>query len=65
MKPELVVGKASKAFQPDMIIGGVGISSHHCRVTFNSEARVAKIFPNDEDENKFSVKVNGELLTGP
>ena len=62
---ELVVGRATKDFTPDLVIAGVGLGARHCVFNYEENTRVATIFPNEEDAEKFVVKVNGEVLKEP
>lgn len=65
LKPNTSVGKVTKDCEPDIKISGVGIGSPHCILQYNSEERVATVMPNEEDSEKYPVKINGELVTEP
>ena len=62
---EIIIGKANKESSPDIVISGVGIANAHCKLGYNEEERKAVIIPNEEDPEKFTVKVNGEIVKEP
>ena len=57
------IGKKTPQFEPQIAIQGVGIANRQCCLNFNGDERKATMLPNHEDVNKYSVKVNGELVT--
>jgi len=54
-----VMGKETKDSKPDIAINGVGIHANHCIISFDEGSREAKVHPNTEDPEKYTVKVNG------
>lgn len=60
------MGKQTKEFEPDIPISGVGISAQHCLIKYDEESNQTMIYPNSEDPEKYSIKVNGtQLVTEP
>lgn len=57
------IGKKQGDFEPDITIAGVGIAKEQCKIMFNPHSRTATLLPNVEDNKKFKVTVNGELVT--
>ena len=53
------MGKENKDFTPDIPINGVGITNKHCLIKYDSGSRSATVYPNAEDPEKYSIKVNG------
>ena len=53
------MGKQTKEFEPDIVVSGVGISAQHCLFKFDEGSSQTMIYPNSEDPEKFSIKVNG------
>jgi hypothetical protein len=60
------MGRQTKEFEPDVPISGVGIAAQHCLIKYDEESNQATIYPNSEDPEKYSIKVNGvQLATEP
>lgn len=59
---ENVIGKANKEYTPDIKISGVGIANRHCIIKYDPESRIAMVHPNNEDAEKYQIKVNGEAV---
>ena len=57
-----IIGRETNDFTPNLVISGAGIANKHCLIKYNEGPRSAVIFPNDEDHEKYQVKVNGRLL---
>ena len=57
---ENIIGRKNRDFTPALVISGVGISAKHCVIWFNEGNRTTQVAPNEEDPEKYSVKVNGE-----
>lgn len=53
------MGKQTKEFVPDIPISGVGISAQHCLIQYAEDSNKTTIYPNSEDPEKYSIKVNG------
>ena len=56
---ENIIGKQNKDFEPDIIISGVGISARHSVVSYDDASNSTQVHPNEEDPEKYSIKVNG------
>lgn len=59
---ENVIGKQTKEFTPDIAISGVGIAATHCVIVYDDEQRQAHVLPNQEDPEKYQIKVNGNSI---
>lgn len=59
------IGKKQGDYEPDITIAGVGIAKEQCKIMYNPNSRTATLLPNNEDNKKFKVTVNGELVTQP
>lgn len=62
---ENVCGKKTKDYEPAIVVKGVGIASHQCALVYNSDNRTCEMTPNQEDNKKYKVMVNGELVEEP
>ena len=50
---------------PHVVLSGIGIANKHCCINFNSDENQAMLLPNNEDNKKFPVKINGDLIIEP
>lgn len=57
-----MIGKETKEFKPDILISGVGIANRHCLIAYDPDTRIAMVYPNNEDAEKFQIKINGESV---
>ena len=57
------IGKKNAQFSPQISISGVGIANRQCCLNFNGDERKATMIPNEDDVNKYPIKVNGDLVT--
>lgn len=60
-----IVGKKNKEFDPDILVSGAGIANRHANLNFSEDDRQCKVIPNADDNDKFKMKVNGQLVTDP
>ena len=60
-----IIGKKMGGSNPDVVLSGVGIDKIHTKINYNSDERTCIISPNAEDNKKYRVMVNGEILEAP
>jgi len=59
------IGKKTDSSTPEVPLKGSGIAPEHCKINFNQDDRTCTLMPNNEDTQKYAVKVNGELVEEP
>ena len=59
------IGKKIGDFEPNVVISGVGIAKEQCKIIYNPTNKSATLFPNEEDQKKYRVMVNGEPVDQP
>ncbi|MBL4857791.1 MAG: FHA domain-containing protein [Erythrobacter sp.] len=57
------IGRQNEKDPPNVVLGGLGIVKDHCTVEYDDDTKMTTILPNEDDNEKNKVYLNGKLLT--